>query len=452
MLRQILLILSGNAAASLLSLARNLLIARMISVEDYGVAASFALVVTLAEMGTALGLEAQIVQSKQGDAQHYQAALQGVSLLRGVIAALILLALSPVLAAFFGVGALTWAFASLALLPVFGGLTHLDIHRLTRARRFWPLMLCNALPVAISLIALIPLAILRDWRIMLAAIFLQASLRLILSHLLAERRWEAVFSAEIVGQTLRFGAPLMLNAALMFAVFQGDRLIVAQVLGLNALAIFSMGVTLTLTPTLVFDRSLQNALLAPLARGRSAQDLALLAPLAAGIAFAALMVPLANPLIGLLLGAKYADLGTLLPSLALWAALRMSKTGPSTLALARGQTANALAPNLLRALSLPLAAFAAHRTGAMSAVILVAVCAEALGFFVALAVLQRRQSGPAHLPIAALFAAIFGFAALGSAPLIGQSLSLIGAGLSLCALIYPLYQAMKKATQKAALV
>ena len=77
MLRKALLILSGNAAASLLLFARNLVIARLIPVEDYGIASTFAIAMSVVEMASQLGLQQMIVQAREGEDPHFQAALQG---------------------------------------------------------------------------------------------------------------------------------------------------------------------------------------------------------------------------------------------------------------------------------------------------------------------------------------------------------------------------------------
>ena len=86
------------------------------------------------------------------------------------------------------------------------------------------------------------------------------------SHLVAERPYRLVFDRGIMARSLRFGWPLLLNGILMFLAFQGDKLIVGRVMGMEALAIFAMGVTLTLTPTLVLAKSVQNMFLPKLSQ------------------------------------------------------------------------------------------------------------------------------------------------------------------------------------------
>ena len=67
MFKSALLLLSGNIFGSLMLLVRNLVVARLISVEDYGIAATFAISMAIVEMITALGLHQLIVQDSKGN-------------------------------------------------------------------------------------------------------------------------------------------------------------------------------------------------------------------------------------------------------------------------------------------------------------------------------------------------------------------------------------------------
>ena len=271
MVRTALSILSGNAAASLVLLVRNLLIARLIPVADYGVAATFAIVVSLLEMASALGLQQQIVQSKRGDDPDFQAALQGFQLLRGVVSGGIMVALAGPAADFMGMPEATWAYRVLAVIPVLNAMQHFDIHRLNREMAFGPLIATSLVPAIVSLALVWPLARwFGDWQVMLWALVIQAVLMTAVSHVTARRRWRLRLDRSVMIGALRFGWPLLLNSILLFAVFNGDRVIVARELGPAALGIFSMGVTLTLTPTLVLGKTAQNFFLPQFTRAGDA--------------------------------------------------------------------------------------------------------------------------------------------------------------------------------------
>lgn len=396
MFRASAVILSGNAATSLLLLARNLLLARLIPVESYGIAATFALAMAAVEMVTALGLQQQIVQSRQGDDPDYQNALQGFQILRGILAGLALFLLADPLARFLNAAEAVLAYKMLALVPILNALQHFDIHRLNRQDRFGPLMLTNTLPSALSLLAIWPLALwFGDWRAMLWATLGQLALSVVVSHMLAERPFRPTLDIGVMKSSLRFGWPLLANAVLMFVVFQGDRVTVGHHLGLEHLAVFAMGVTLTLTPGLVITRSGQTLMLPRLsaAEGARFDDLVTLCMnlhLVAGVLLAtgaALFGPLA---VQALLGPAYADLAALIAPLAAIQAVRMVKVAPAIVALSRGRSHVSLWGNLPRVLSFAAGWWLLDSGHGLPSVILCAVAGEAAGAI--LSVWMMRQT------------------------------------------------------------
>lgn len=442
MVRKALLVLSGNATTSLLTFARNLLIARLISVEDFGIASTLALAVSIVEMASALGLQQQIVQSRDGDDPRMQAALQGFQLLRGVLSGLTLFLLAGPLADFMNVPEATWGYRMMALLPVLNALQHFDAARLVRSMRFGPSILLGVVPATVSLAATWPLARwLGDWRAMMGVILIGAALGVIMSHLVAQRPYRIVFDRSQMSRSLSFGWPLLINNVLLFLVFNGDRMIVGRELGMAALGIFSMGVTLTLTPTLVLTKSAQTMLLPQLSRLDRAtpeqearfQHLARVA-FEVNMMFGTLVVVavafLGAPFIDLVLGPKFAPLVPLLTWLAVVQGVRVLKGGPSVVALARGSTTNGMIANLVRVALLPVAWLAAIQTGEMLPVITIALAGELAGFGMAMWLAQRTVQvslkpllAPACLVILTMAAALDPAGWLGSAGLRPWSLA-----------------------------
>ena len=204
----------------------------MIPVADYGVAATFALAMGVVEMASTLGLQQQIIQAKEGDDPRFQAALQGFQLLRGVISGAVLFAVAGPFARFLGIPEVIWAYQILAVVPILNALQHFDIHRLNRHMRFGPLLMTGTVPATAALALAWPLAVwFGDWQVMLWSIIAQAAIGALTSHLMAERPYQLVWDRTVISGSLRFGWPLLVNAILMFLVFQGDKLIVSRALG-----------------------------------------------------------------------------------------------------------------------------------------------------------------------------------------------------------------------------
>lgn len=398
MFRTALLILSGNATTSILLLVRNLLVARLIPVEDYGIAATFAVVMAMVEMASAFGLQQQIVQSKDGDAPRFQAALQAFQVLRGVVAGIVLFLIAGPIARFLGIPEVIWAYQLLALVPVIKAFEHFDIHRLNRQMRFWPMTLTGGVPALLSLLMVWPLATwFGDWRVLLYAILAQIGITVITSHLLADRPYWLVFDRAIMGGSLRFGWPILANSVLLFLVFQGDKLIVGRVLGMEALAIFAMGMTLTLTPTLVIAKTAQNFFLPQLSMpayegrfsemaGRTLQTVT-----CAALIFLTVFFLFGGPIVYRILGEDFAELAPLLVWFTIGQTLRLGKVGPAIVALSLGDTSNAMIANILRGLMLPCIWFVLVQTGSILYALWIVIAAEAAGALLAHGLLVWRS-------------------------------------------------------------
>ena len=402
MFRSILLILSGNLSSAVIGMVRSLVIARLISVEDFGIASTFMLAMAIVEMMSALGLQQQMMQARNGNDPHLQAALQGFQALRGVSNGAILFLLAGPLAAFFNTPEAAWAYRAIALVPVLNGFLHFDSHRMSRQMDYWPTMMTSALPPLVSLLLVWPLALLfDDYRIMLFAILAQSAILLCVSHAIAQRPYRLVLDREIMADSLKFGWPLLLNGALMFAIFNGERMIVGRELGMAALGLFSIAFSLTLSPTLVMAKSGMSFFLPQLSAAaddpatfRNLSMTAFEAHLAMGNFLVVAVALVGGPFLHLALGEKYALAIPLLTWLAIMQGVRVIKGGSSTVAMARAHTENAMVANVLRVALLPLAWWVAVSGGSLVEVIWIGIAGELAGLVIALGLALWRLSLP----------------------------------------------------------
>ncbi|WP_176438512.1 oligosaccharide flippase family protein [Actibacterium lipolyticum] len=401
MFRSALLLLSGNAFSSLMLLVRNLLVARLISVEDYGIAATFALSMAIVEMISQLGLQQLIVQAKDGEDPKLQAGLQGFQALRGLLAGGFLLLIAYPLANFLGVPEVAWAYQLMALVPVLNGFVHFDVFRLQRQMIYLPHILTISVPALVSVALVWPLnGIFGDYRVMLYAVLAQGVLTLVTSHLVAKTRYRATLDRSIMARGLGFGWPLLINGLLLFAVFNGEKLVIGRELGMVPLAMFAMGFTLTLTPTLVLARSLQSFFLPQLSAANDPDRFerigaaTIQANILNGLLQIAAIMLLGPLLVESVLGEKYAPLVPLLLWLSILQAVRVFKSGPAVVALAKAKTDNAMWANLCRVASLPLSWYLAANGYDLINIIWVAIGAELVAMCVSLFLLGRRVGYP----------------------------------------------------------
>jgi hypothetical protein len=183
-------------------------------------------------------------------------------------------------------------------------------------------------------------------------------------------------------------------------------------LGMEALAIFAMGVTLTLTPTLVIAKTVQSLMLPRLSSAMDDQPafqrqaaLTFESTLFLGVLFAVAVLLLGPMVTQVLLGSRYALLFPLIFLFALHQTLRVFKAGPALIALARGTTTNAMIANLVRVAALPFCWRVAATSGDILSILWIIIVAEIASYAVALALLPRvvtRASLLSHFTVGLL--------------------------------------------------
>ena len=393
----------ASFAAQAISLARTILLARLLSPHDFGIAATFLLVVNLIDMLSQMGLERVIVQDRDGDSPALQGSVQALQALRGTLGTIALLAVAWPFAVFFDQQAVLGAYLLLALVPLFGAFVHFDQHRLRRDMNFLPASLMQFVPYAASLAIMLGLSFfMRDYRIMLWAVIGQQATALVLSHWLARRPYRWHWEPSRIRHIFSFGWPLFLNGVLLFAIMNGERMIVGNALGMAELAVFTLMLNLSMTPALVLANVAQGWFLPQLSRVQDdAQAFRPLAhatmqaslAMALGVAVAAATVGPA--VVDLLVGEAYRAGLALFVWLALSQAFRIAKAGCGVVALAKGFSGNQLAGNLVRVGVLPLAWWWLAQGGDLIGLAWFAIAAEAIGFAIALRLAIRNAAIPA---------------------------------------------------------
>ncbi|MCT4609186.1 MAG: oligosaccharide flippase family protein [Pelagimonas sp.] len=349
------------------ALGRSVVFAWVLGPDELGQAMILALTVRLAEMASDVGVDRLMLQAGDGGTPHFQSNMHGVVIARGLIAALVLLAAAPILAAVFDGGPSVSAYAWLAAVPALRGMVHLDFRRSERLFRYKPMALVEGGATAAMIICVLPAAVfLADHRAMPAVLIAHAAIYAGLSHLVAIRPYDVRFSASAFLRVWRFGAPLVSNAVLLFITFYADRIIVSKAYDWATLAVYGVALQLALLPAQITGRAAASLVLPRLRvairRNALAQSwqpvLSLYILLAA--AMAAGFVLLAPAGIAFIYGTGFRPDPALTLALGAAAGFRILRTPYSQLAIAIGRTGDPARANLVRALALiPAAVFAA---------------------------------------------------------------------------------------------
>ncbi len=399
LLKSISILAAGRTTIAALNFARNILLARLISVEDYGIASTFIVALSLVELAGDLALDRMIVQDRQGNSRRFVGTIQALMLGRGILLTALLYVIAEPIAHIFNHPELTWAYQAFAILPFITSLLHMDVMRQQRDMSFGALVMAEASGAALSLLAVWPLAILlKDFRVILAALFLDQVVRAAASHLLARRSFAIAWDTEVFKKALKFGVPLMVAGMVNFAILQGDRIVIGNQFTARDLGLFSAALTLAMTPSLITARIAQTfflPLLAKIQDNTAKFEIQAAISLQAMICFAGFacfcFAAIGEPLFRVLFGPKLAEAAYLVTPLGIAFAIRLARVGPTTCALSKGHTLNVMMANLVRLFTLPIAFFAVLQGGTMLDVALISVVGEILSLALATLLLYWRS-------------------------------------------------------------
>ncbi len=356
------LLACGGMVSNAASFIRNMILARLLTKADFGIAATFSLVITLFELSAKMGIARFVVQDKEGNEPAFISAIHLLLFCAAGLSAVLILIGAPMLAALFEIPQHAWALRMLAVVALCRGLEHADVRRYDRELRFGPAAWVEAVPQVLITLAAWPLAShFGDFRAVLTLLIAKSALSCVMSHVLAERPYAWVWRKDYATRMLRFGWPLIVNGFLMFGVLQGDQFLLATFYTMPELAPYAAAATLTMTPTLFFGGILGSVMLPLLAKvqeDRPAFIRRYRQVLTGVFAFSATvtvgMVIGGEALMQIVYGGKYAGSGVFLGWLAAANAFRNLRIAPSVAALARGDSQNQMISTLCRLAALPL--------------------------------------------------------------------------------------------------
>ncbi len=349
------------------ALGRSIAFAWSLGADELGRAMMLALVVRLIEMTSDVGIDRLLIQAPDGNQRLLQAQLHGAAMIRGWISAGLLIILAPIAALTFADGPSAFAFAALAVVPLLRGFTHLDYRRAERHFVYTKMAVVEGGATSAMLICLGPAVwIFPDYRAMCVILITHAFAYLILSHAVANRAYRLKVSIATLRRCWVFGAPLILNAGLMFLTFYADRLIVAYAFDWSSVAIYGVALQLALLPSQIVGRAASSLVLPRLRRALPKYNFSntwhsiLRWHFFLGLGLVTSFVAFAPFMISLVYGDAFRPDAMLTLSLATAAGFRTMRTPFSLLAIATGRTGDPARANAIRAFAvIPALLFAA---------------------------------------------------------------------------------------------
>jgi O-antigen/teichoic acid export membrane protein len=401
-LNSFMIVTVGQTVSYALSFLRNLILARMLTRADYGLAATFALAVGMLELTSKLAVGQQVVQAKEGDSTAFLSTAHSFQLIAGAISSGLLLVTCIPMAHLFKVPEKTWAFALVALVPLFKGLFHLDCVRRQRHFEFLPSISVDLVPQVIVTALAWPMAAwIGDYRVVLVLLLGKELLTLLMARGVAQHPYRLGWDRAQVHRMWNFGWPLILNGFFMFAAGQGDQLLVGSGYSLEVLALYAAGASLIAAPFMIMAGGMSSILLPLLSRHqedpvrfrREYKDYVLLTAIGAMVTMLPLVLA-GEQILKLLYGSKYAGGGMVMAWLAAAHAFWFLRMVPSIAAMARADTQNQMISNLFRLSYLPLVLLAVLLGASVATVAACAVFGQLAALVASAWRLKRRQSVP----------------------------------------------------------
>lgn len=384
----------ARLAVRCIGLVSMVILARLLVPEDFGLVALATLVLGLLEVTAEFGFGLALIQNQTAGRGHYDTAWT-LSVLRGVVVALVMLAVAQPAAAFFDEPRLAAVLAVLALAPLIEGVANIGVINFQKDLEFGKDFVLMTAAKLGSFAVTVTLAVLwRDyWALVVGAITAKGS-HVVLSYLMQPYRprlslaeWRSIF---------HFSKWIQLNSVFSFVATRFDTFIVGKLLGAQTLGLYSVAYEISTLVTSELIMPIRRVLFPGFAKIADDRDrlrqtfvdsLALMmlagVPLSLGIAL------VAEPAVRVFLGPKWMEAAPLVSVLAIYGLVHVVNGNFGTVFLAIGR------PHLLTALTavglcfaLPLVGFGAMHFGALGAAVGIAA-AGFLSLVVEFAMMRR---------------------------------------------------------------
>ncbi|HWE99409.1 MAG TPA: oligosaccharide flippase family protein [Caulobacteraceae bacterium] len=392
------LYLVASLYAQVVALLRYVTLARLLGPAELGLAATFVVTQAFFDLVSDTGSDRFLIQDADGDGEAVQSLVQFVYVARGLLIAACMVVFSTPLAALYHAPQLAIGFMVLALAPAITGFTHMDMRRRQRHHDFRIEAAVMITGDTTSLIVVVTAAILtRSHVAILWGLLCRAAVCTVVSHLLAKRRYVVAYDKSHGPRLARYAAPLVATGVMLFIGGQGDRVFVANQLGVRELGLYSAVLLLIYYPSAVLLRYMHALFVPSIAGARDdpaerdrisdvlgSQTVVLGAAMTVGFAIVA---PFAVPL---LYGVRYAESVLLIGLIGILQSTRYLINWPTTVALSIGRSSAVMISNLVRLLAYPGAAVGLWLSHSLAGLVGGFVVGEILSIGVAILLLNRN--------------------------------------------------------------
>jgi O-antigen/teichoic acid export membrane protein len=369
---------------------RMIVLTRILGAYEFGFAAALTATYGAVEQITDTSLYRFVLATSRDRYEEALATAHGIALVRGVLVAMLILALSYP----FGCGMVSceeWSgFAWLAPLPLIKSLENLEVRVYERDYHYKPQLAASIISHGCGIAAMLVVGTQTGTHhALLAYLLVQACINVAMTHLLR---------GPLTAQALRYSLPLIVNGMGNAIMTQGDRLLVGGMLGLQTLGLYAVVILTSYVPTSGLFRllgpiqlaGLVNAATQPSVYAARLRLYARAVPIIASI-YALGWEVLAKSFLPAIFGSRFvaSDLTILLIGLIVY--LRICRTEPATSLLLQTRGTGQLAiANQIPMLGLALGASFMYLQPQLESLLVGMTIGELIAFGTALFIVRSR--------------------------------------------------------------
>ena len=255
-------VFAGKFVSRGLQLVKFVVLARLLSPEDFGLFGIVMLAIATLGTFTQTGFGAALIQ-RRGNTEDFLDTAWTVQVIRGLVVAVALFALAPLVGWFFDEARAAALLRVMCASVVLGGLVNIGVIYFRKELEFHKQFVYDLVPAGLSLIVGVALAYrLRSVWALIWAGMATAVVQCILSYIIHPYRPRVRFDGPQAAELFRFGRWVLAMSVVDFLAMQGDRAVLAKLLGASVLGVYSVASTFAGLPASEI-RSLTDVVMMP---------------------------------------------------------------------------------------------------------------------------------------------------------------------------------------------
>ncbi|MBW8745212.1 MAG: oligosaccharide flippase family protein [Sphingomonas sp.] len=243
-------IMFNVGTTNVLRIASSMTLTRLLDSTAYGVVGVITSVAFMLGMLSDVGIYDFLVRHHEGEERKFLDQVWTIRLIRGVMLALVMIAISKPITIFLGKPALAPVVAVWSLSFILDGFSSLAFATAVRHQKLWRLSNMELSANVLTLVVSITLAaITHSYWAMIGGMLAGSATKLVLSYALfpeSRRRWH--FDMTRSREMWSFSRYIAMSSILSLLIMQSDKVVLARIMPLSAYGLYAIAVTLAAAP------------------------------------------------------------------------------------------------------------------------------------------------------------------------------------------------------------